>query len=132
MSALGVALAKETCPACGKDHDGPILLNTVLTEANARKVEALHGKSIGLHICKDCQKVIDDGGIFLVEIDPSQSTPEPNGTLKMHNAYRTGRLWGLKREAVERVFGRANPQDINFIDPETVRMIGLDEAIAAD
>jgi hypothetical protein len=126
MSALGVALAKETCPACGKDHDGPILLNTVLTEANARKVEALHGKSIGLHICKDCQKVIDDGGIFLVEIDPEKSTPEPNGLVKHANAYRTGRVWGVRREAVERRIRGVGIAPLMFIDPQAVGLLGLD------
>ena len=44
---LGVALVKEACPACGKLQDGPIIMNTLLTEKLAKKVEAMHGETIG-------------------------------------------------------------------------------------
>lgn len=124
MKDFEVALAKEICPACGETHDGPILMNTLLTPNNAAKVRELHGKPIGFHMCNRCQEIIDNGGIFLVEIDPEKSSGKPGDTLKQEDAYRTGRMWGIKSEALAKVFN-IPLQPIMFIGPDVAEQLGL-------
>ena len=46
-STLGVALVKEACPLCGALSDGPIVMNKRLSKSMAKRVEELHGKTIG-------------------------------------------------------------------------------------
>ena len=42
-----VAVCKELCPICGKEMDGPLVMNQVLTKEAANNVAALNGKVIG-------------------------------------------------------------------------------------
>ena len=89
---LGVSLVKYLCPICGNEADEGIIMNSLLTEENAKAVEELHGKAVGFaeHPCKECA-VYKDKAVFFVGIDPSKSTKtEP---------YRTGQIVGVKKEA---------------------------------
>ena len=45
---LGVSIVKYLCPICGKEADNGIIMNSLLTEENAREVEKLHNKVLGL------------------------------------------------------------------------------------
>lgn len=95
---LGVALVKELCPVCLKEMDGPIIMNKVLNERSAEKVEALHGKVIGLAetLCKECEELrTKDGadGVYLIGVDMSK-------TEDRNNPYRTGKIICVKREAL--------------------------------
>lgn len=40
-------------------------------------------------ICDDCQKVIDNGNVFIIEVEKQEANP-----------YRTGRLVAVKKEAI--------------------------------
>lgn len=88
---FGVALAKELCPICAKEMDGPILMGSVLSKKNAQRVNELNGKVIGWSPkpCPECQKHIDAGVFFVVGVDIEKSNDEDE-------LYRTGTIIGLK------------------------------------
>ena len=92
---LEVALVKELCPVCGKEIDGPIILNSILTENEAKKVKDLHNKVVGFanHCCEECSKY-KDKAVFFVSIDESKSSKD-----SLKNLYRTGKISGIKKEA---------------------------------
>ena len=92
---LGVALVKELCPVCCKEIDGPIILNSILTENEAKKVKDLHNKVIGFanHCCEECSKY-KDKAVFFVSIDESKSSKD-----SLKNLYRTGKISGIKKKA---------------------------------
>lgn len=87
---LEVSLVKELCPVCGKEMDGPIIMNSILTEDCAKEVKDLHNKVIGFadHCCKECSKY-KDKVVFFVSIDTVKSTKEA--------PYRTGKIVGVKK-----------------------------------
>lgn len=94
-SNLGVALVKELCPVCGKEMDGPIIMNKRLTKPQKQKVEEMNGKVIGFadHCCEECAKY-KDKAVFFVSIDESKSSSD-----SLKNLYRTGKISGIRKEA---------------------------------
>ena len=42
---IGVSIVKYLCPICGKEADNGIIMNSLLTETNAREVEKLNNIS---------------------------------------------------------------------------------------
>ena len=90
---FGLALAKELCPICAKEIDGPILMGTVLSKKNAQKVNEMHGKVIGWSPkpCPECQKHIDNGVFFVIGIDIEKSNDDDG-------LYRSGNIVGLKSD----------------------------------
>ena len=118
---LGVALVKELCPVCGKEIDGPIILNSILTENEAKKVKDLHNKVIGFanHCCEECSKY-KDKVVFFVSIDESKSSKD-----SLENLYRTGKISGIKKEAdiiksfKDYIVTIEDGTQIVFIDEET-------------
>lgn len=89
---FGLALAKELCPICAKEIDGPIVIGQVLSKKNAQKVNEMNGKVIGWSRkpCPECQKFIDDGIFFVIGIDIEKSTEK--------GLYRSGNIVGLKSD----------------------------------
>lgn len=69
------------CFICGK-HYSIALFGRLKGDAEAPR-EIVDG------LCPDCQKVIDDGGVFIIEVEKQEENP-----------YRTGRLIAIKKEAV--------------------------------
>jgi len=96
-SNLGVALTKELCVVCNKEVDGAIVMNTRLTKSMANKVEEMHGKVVGLSDkpCPECLEAVGDG-VYIIEVDEAK-------TDDMSNPWRTGKQWGLKKEALEKM-----------------------------
>lgn len=96
-SNVGVALTKEACIVCLKESDGDIVINTRLTKSMAEKVESMHGKVVGFSKtpCVECLEVVSDG-VYIIEIDEKLTTD-------VNNPWRTGKQWGIKREAMERI-----------------------------
>lgn len=91
MSKLEVSLVKEKCFICGKEFDGPIIVNSTLTEEVANEVKQLHGKCIGYsdEICSKCKELAKQGLIILeINVDLSEPT----------NPYRTGKMWVIKSD----------------------------------
>jgi hypothetical protein len=63
---LTVALIKELCPVCTKEVDGTIVMNKILTESEAKKVEAMHDQNVwSKKLCDDCQDMKDKGFIII-------------------------------------------------------------------
>ena len=91
---LGTALVKRLCPVCLKEQDSEILMNTVLTEKNAKDVEKLHGKVIGFmdDACDECQeKLPPEKGTWFIVVDSEKTTDR-------ENPYRIGSILGISKE----------------------------------
>lgn len=92
---LEVSLCKEVCLICGKEMDGPIIMNSVLTKKHAESVKDLHGKVIGFSEkpCEECQSNLEQAFLF-IGFDEEKSDLEnlPQGF------YRTGHIVGVKKE----------------------------------
>lgn len=95
---FGVNPSVEKCAVCGKDM-GLVLFGASYKDANGKTIEAPSAVCLG-HLCDDCKKVIDQGGVFIIEVRDGESGKNP---------YRTGRLVGIKREAAERMFKEVHP-----------------------
>ena len=124
---LEVSLVKELCPVCGKEIDGPIILNSILIENEAKKVKDLHNKVIGFanHCCEECSKY-KDKVVFFVSIDESKSSKD-----SLKNLYRTGKISGIKKEAdiiksfKDYIITIKDGTQIVFIDEETGKNLGI-------
>ena len=76
------------CQCCGKEY-GIGLAGRLKDDAEAPK-DVMYG------FCDDCQKVIDQGGVMIVEVKDGEA--ERNSK----NPYRTGRIVGLGKNFKER------------------------------
>lgn len=94
MNNFEVALTKEICPVCGKEMDGPLIMNSFLTEKCAKEVKDLNNKVIGFadHCCEECAKYKDDV-VYFVSIDESKSSQS------LKELYRTGKISGVKKDS---------------------------------
>jgi hypothetical protein len=121
-----VALTKTACPICAKKEDGDLVLNKRIDRYSAAQVKKLHGQVVGWKICNECEEAKNKEAFFLVEIDPSKSEIT-DGKISPEGAYRTGRIWGIKREAASRIFGKPIQDNdfMTFIDTEVAEKIGL-------
>ena len=121
-SRIGVALVKELCPVCAKEIDGPIIMNSRIGPKIAEKVEAMHGKIIG-YSKKPCEECSENMKVafMLVVCDLSKTTDK-------NNPYRTNQIFGIKKEAVERLLGdnkKTLDAGVAFIGIEEAKQIGL-------
>ena len=89
MDNLEVSIVKYLCPICGKVAEEGIIMNSLLTEKNAKEVKDLHNKAIGYadHACSEC-KQYKDKVVFFIGIDEDKSTKE--------EPYRTEQIVGVK------------------------------------
>lgn len=94
MNNFEVALTKEICPVCGKEMDGPLIMNSFLTEKCAKEVKDLNNKVVGFadHCCEECAKYKDDA-VYFVSIDESKSSQS------LKELYRTGKISGVKKDS---------------------------------
>ena len=76
------------CECCGKEY-GIGLAGKLKGDAKAPK-EVMYG------FCDDCQKVIDQGGVMIVEVADGEGKKNPK------NPYRTGRIVGCSKQYKER------------------------------
>ena len=119
-----VSLCKELCPICGKEMDGPIVMNQVLTKEAANNVAALNGKVIGWadHCCKECAEY-KDKAVFFVSIDESKCSSH-----HLKDLYRTGQIIAIKKES----------NIINYFDnflitlKDGVKVVFLDEKVGKE
>lgn len=99
----GVNPSVEVCHICGKDM-GVILFGASYKDRNGKPAEAPHKICSG-HICDDCKKIIDDGGIFFIEVQDGESGSNP---------FRTGRIMAVKEEVVAEMFKEYGK--VNFME----------------
>jgi hypothetical protein len=111
---LGVALTK--CFYCGDDSD--IIINSKLTEANAKNVETLHGKVITTEPCTTC-KTYMEVGIIVITYDPDKTTDS-------NNPYRTGGFFVIKEDAVRSWYDN----DDAFNEINNVRCLLMEHKLA--
>lgn len=124
---LEVSLVKELCPVCCKEMDGPIVLNSILTENEAKKVKDLHNKVIGFadHCCEECAKY-KDKVVYFVSIDASKSSKN-----SLENLYRTGKISGIKKDSdfivqfKEYIVTIEDGTQIIFIDENAGKELGI-------
>ncbi|MDN2614433.1 ATPase [Enterobacter kobei] len=114
-----VSLEQHVCLVCGTCFDtGAILLDKRL------RASMEHHTATGWGLCPEHQKLADDGFVALVECDPQRSG-SAGARMKPEQAYRTGRLAHLKREAFAQVFYvpiKAN-QACVFVEPGVIEQL---------
>lgn len=86
----GVNPSVAHCECCGKTY-GVVMFGTSWKDENGKTEKAPMDVTHGL--CNECQSVIDNGGLMLIEVRDGESG---------NNPYRTGRIIGLSKEFKER------------------------------
>ena len=122
---LGVALVKEACPICGKLQDGPIVMNTILSEYRAKQVEEMNGKTIGYskEPCDECKDLMSKGFLVIGYVESKTDFDE-----KPINFYRSGNQWVIKPESAVRMFGEEHCQKgVLFLSVEAADKMGFPE-----
>ena len=114
MTKLGVAIPK--CYFCGKDKN-EIIMNRLLTDRMADKVEEMHGKVIDTEPCDECKKLMEQG-VMLIKV--RDNDPE----------FRLGAISVVKDEAIKRIFPKDDAIHLlemraGFISESLWDMIGL-------
>ena len=108
----GINASIDTCFICSKESN-VVLFGTSYKDENGKTAEAPRKVCTG-QLCDDCQKVIDDGGIFFIAVKDGESG---------NNPYRTGQIGALKEEAVQRMFPDFPYKKINYIEESTYKQI---------
>ena len=95
---FGVNPSVTRCQCCGKDY-GIAMFGTSWKDPKTGKTaeaprEVYHG------LCDDCKKVVESGGLMLIEVRDGEGG---------NNPYRTGRVIGISKEARERSFKDTKP-----------------------
>ena len=108
----GVNPSIDTCFICGKETN-IILFGTSYKDENGKTAKAPMKTCTG-GLCDDCQKIIDEGGIFFIAVKDGEYG---------NNPYRTGQIGALKEEAVQRMFPDFHYQKINYIEETAYKQI---------
>lgn len=99
MEKSFVTLEQNVCPICTKVFEtGNLLMDTRIR--NGKLMETFDKYTVtGYSVCEECQKMIDEGRVALVEInEPS----DPNN-LTLDNVDRTGKIGWMKRDIVQQL-----------------------------
>lgn len=108
----GINHSVDTCFICGKETN-LVLFGTSYKDENGKTAEAPRNVCTG-QLCNDCQKVIDEGGIFFIAVKDGESG---------NNPYRTGQIGALKEEAVQKMFPDFPYKKINYIEESAYKQI---------
>ena len=103
---FGVNPSIQVCSCCGNDL-GLILFGTKYKDESGKTAQA-PDKIVTGEICDDCGKVIDNGGVFFIEVRDGEVEKSPD------NPYRTGRLVALRGEKAREIFPDCSP--INYLE----------------
>ena len=111
---FGVAIPK--CYFCGKDKN-EIIMTTLLTKENARKVKKAHGKVIDKTPCDECKKYMEQG-VILIEV--KDDDPE----------YRLGGFVVITEDGIKNIFPEEEAKTLlkmraGFIGETLWKRIGL-------
>ena len=87
----GVNPSITHCECCGKEI-GIAMFGKLKGDEEAPK-------DVCMGLCDDCQKVIDQQGLIIIEVRDGETGKNP---------YRTGRIVGITKEAKERIFKDVN------------------------
>lgn len=118
---VGVALVKEACPVCAKALDGPIIMNTRLSEKRAEDVQALHGQIVGFRDepCDECKELLTKGFVLIGIIEEK--------TEDMKNPFRSGHMWCITSESANELITDKKLMEKGYacIDVNFAESIGL-------
>lgn len=112
-----VTMEHRVCPVCTKQHaSGALLLDRSLRNTFEKDTVT------GWGLCEDHQAQFDDGYIFLIGADPEKSTRNPDGSMSLDGAARTGEVVALRKTVAERIIvGISIPKSgLLFCSPEVV------------
>lgn len=114
-----VTMEQHRCPICGTDFDtGALLLDRRLKERFDKHTVT------GMNLCPDCSVKDQDGYVALIACDATRSGKLPDGNVKFSEAYRTGMIAHLKREAAARLFNLdITEEKFVFCDADVIRML---------
>ena len=108
----GINPSVDTCFICGKETN-LVLFGASYKDENGKTAEAPRTVCTG-ELCEDCQKVIDEGGIFFIAVKDGE---------RGNNPYRTGQIGALKEEAVQRMFPDFPYKKVNYIEESAYKQI---------
>ena len=99
MEKSFVTLEQNVCPICTKVFEtGNLLMDTRIR--NGKLMETFDKCTItGYSVCEECQKMIDEGRVALVEINE----PSDSNNLTLDNVDRTGKIGWMKRDIVQQL-----------------------------
>jgi len=115
-----VSLEQHVCVVCGVSFDtGSLLLDRRLRASLERHT------TTGWGLCPAHKQLSDDGFVALIEFDPQRSGASAGACLNPEQAYRTGRLAHLKREAFGELFNVpiADDQPCVFVEPGVIEQL---------
>ena len=108
----GINPSVDTCFICGKETN-VVLFGTSYKDENGKTAEAPRKVCTG-QLCNDCQKVINEGGIFFIACKDGESG---------NNPYRTGQIIAIKEESVQKMFPDFPYKKINYIEETAYKQI---------
>lgn len=118
MNKSYVSLEQQVCLVCGTAFEtGGILFDKRLRASLERHT------TTGWGLCREHQQLHVEGFVALIECDPERSQlSEGNDRLKPEQAYRTGQIVHLKREAFAEAFDVAISanQPCAFVEPGVI------------
>ncbi len=106
-----VSLEQHVCTVCGSLYEtGTVLIHRRLAQVLDHHTVTAYG------LCPEDQKLFDDGYVALVECDPTKSGLAPSDIqLKLSDAFRTGSILHVAREACARLFNLPISPDLPFV-----------------
>jgi hypothetical protein len=104
-----VTMEQHLCEVCGQPYDtGAILMDKRLRDKfDKNTITALSG------MCEEHQKLHDDGFVAFVEITSNSASRD--GRVKQEDAFRTGRLMHIRKEAAVDGLGIEIPDGMPFV-----------------
>lgn len=126
MSKSHVSIEQKLCTVCGASFD----TGTLLFDKRMLDTLEMH-TTTGYGLCPEHQKLFDDGYLACVAVDESKSKRQPNGNMRPADAWRTGEVAHLRREAVARIFTVHIPEDLPviFCEPAVIGMLKQKAAV---
>jgi len=114
-----VSMETAICPVCAQQHQtGALLIDKRVRNSMERETLT------GFAMCAEHQKLKDDGFIALVGIDPKLSTLEPNGSVTVRGAYRTGNLAHMRASVWPTFFHMpVPPHGMCFVEDEMIEQL---------
>jgi hypothetical protein len=113
-----VSLEQHLCPVCAEHHD----TGALLMDQRLRPTFEMHTVT-GMSLCPACVALAVHS-VALIEVDEKKSQEDGgSGRMKPANAYRTGNVAWMKREAFARVFNAPQDEPIMFIEQAAFAML---------
>ena len=102
---INPTMPQSLCPVCAKRT----YLNEIwLLGKLPQDKEAPRYIDAGLKVCKECQTNIDNGLKCLIVIDEAKSDVKGKSHIGINDAYRTGELLWMNKDAFDRFFPDAD------------------------